>query len=163
MVDAKAFVITMENEVVRYAALQSRKGRVVLDEPRMALSFAALIVRDLPFDSSSVLVTPTGYESYDPPLHLAILCFVNLGLHMPEAATDIMQMADGYGILVDENTDLTELIAVVVVVVAAAAAGVVVVLVVLVVVVVVVVVLVLSTPAQLCPNSGTHFCLTSSA
>ena len=69
-----------------------------------------------------------------PPLHLAILCFVNLGLHMPEAATDIMQMADGYGILVDENTDLTELIAVVVVVAAAAAAGVVVVVVVLVLV-----------------------------
>ena len=78
-----------------------------------------------------------------PPLHLAILCFVNLGLHMPEAATDIMQMADGYGILVDENTDLTELIAVVVVVVvvvaaaAAAAAGVVVVVVVVVVLVLV--------------------------
>ena len=35
--------------------------------------------------------------------------------------------------------------------------------VVIVVVAVVVVVVVRSTPAQLCPNSGTHFCLTSSA
>ena len=41
--------------------------------------------------------------------------------------------------------------------------GVAAVVVVVVVGVVVVVVVVVSTPAQLCPNSGTHFCLTSSA
>ena len=43
MVNSKSFVIVLENELVHYSTLQLRKGRVLLDEPKLALP--ALIVR----------------------------------------------------------------------------------------------------------------------